>query len=152
MSWYFLDTSALFKRYINEPGSEGLNLLFGSDNVLTISSLTICEITANLRRLVDVDYIISEDEFIRLKEIFLGEIGAQLYDIIPFDKDILFSSLDICAQQFITPVDSIQLASALTMENPPTFVCCDKKLLHLAQHYGLQTLNPMDTAAEDLDA
>jgi PIN domain nuclease of toxin-antitoxin system len=52
----FLDTSALFKRYQVENGTEAVNELIekGAGN-LFISSLTIVEITSNLKRLCAVN-------------------------------------------------------------------------------------------------
>lgn len=40
---YFLDTSALFKRYMQEKGSDIVDELFKEENLLFISSITLCE-------------------------------------------------------------------------------------------------------------
>ncbi|MDI6711408.1 MAG: hypothetical protein QME76_12135 [Bacillota bacterium] len=41
---YFLDTSALFKRYVAETGSEGVARLFDGRDPLFISAVTLCEV------------------------------------------------------------------------------------------------------------
>ena len=52
---YFIDTSALFKRYVEEKGSETVNNIFAQSTGKYISSICLVEVVSNLRRLVDVD-------------------------------------------------------------------------------------------------
>lgn len=49
---YFIDTSALFKRYVEEAGSSTINRLLDSGAPCYISMATLTEVVANLRRLV----------------------------------------------------------------------------------------------------
>jgi len=61
---FFLDTSALFKRYQVENGTEVVNqLLEKGAGDLFISSLTIVEITSNLKRLCAIDKVTNEDQY-----------------------------------------------------------------------------------------
>ena len=141
---YFLDTSALFKRYVYEQGSGFMDRLFSEKSSIYISTVTLCEITSNLRRLVDIDNLISEKEFTTIKAVFLGDIGNEIIDIIDLTPSIILKSLDICSGEYVTPLDSIQLSSALSIAGKPIFVCSDIKLLRLAAKWGLQTVNPGD--------
>ena len=139
---YFLDTSALFKRYVQEEGSETVDVLFKEENILFISSVTICEVISNLRRLVDVDRLISEKEFDLIKATFLGEIADGLLELTQLTTNILLESLEIISKRYVTPLDAIQLATALSLPEKPVFVCADKKLLRIAEDCGLEVLNP----------
>jgi len=142
---YFLDTSALFKRYVLEKGSQVVNDLFNNQNAtIFISEVTLCEVISNLRRLVDVDKIITEDEFEELRATFLGDVGDEIFEIVELTSTIILTSLEICSKQYITPLDSIQLASALSFSEKPVFVCSDQKLLRLARKQGLITIDPMN--------
>jgi len=47
---YLIDTSTLFKRYINEPGTKKLDELFSTAGTFFISALTIVELISNLKR------------------------------------------------------------------------------------------------------
>ena len=141
---YFFDTSALFKRYVNETGSPVVNRLLDGGAPCYISMATLTEVVANLRRLVDVDQVISNDEFKQVKESFLGEIGAGTLRTVPLTPTIILTSLEICSLRYVTPLDAIQLISALSLGDKTFFVCSDLKLLHLAKYYGLQTLNPTE--------
>lgn len=139
---YFIDTSALFKRYVVEDGSKSIDLLFESKKVIFISSVTLCEVISNLRRLVDVDKIITEDEFNSLKATFLGDVGDEILTLIDMTTSILLMSLDIITEKYITPLDAVQLATALSLPEKPVFVCADKMLLRMAEKYGLSVRDP----------
>lgn len=53
---FFIDTSALFKRYQVEKGSDIVSdTLEKKDSELFISSLTVIEVVSNLKRLCDID-------------------------------------------------------------------------------------------------
>ena len=123
---------------------EALNRLLDGGALCYISMATLTEVVANLRRLVDVDQVISNDEFKQVKESFLGEIGAGTLGTVPLTPTIILTSLEICSLRYVTPLDAIQLSSALSLGEKTFFVCSDHKLLHLAKHYGLQTLNPAE--------
>lgn len=139
---FFLDTSALFKRYVPEKGSDVVDGLFELDTPLFISSVTLCEVVSNFRRLVDVDKIITEKEFKILKAAFLGEIGDGLLELVELTTSIFLDSLEIISKKYVTPLDSIQLASALSLPERPVFVCSDLKLVSLAKDYGLSIIKP----------
>jgi predicted nucleic acid-binding protein len=49
----YVDSSALLKRYIDEPDSEAAVLILRSDPVLVTSWLTVVEVRRNLARLLD---------------------------------------------------------------------------------------------------
>ncbi len=141
---YFIDTSALFKRYVEEQGSTLVNTLFKQGTGIYVSEITLCEVVSNLRRLVDIDSILNEKEFKVVKDTFLGEAGDEFFTIVEFTPAILIKSLDICTHKYITPLDAIQLASALSLPGETVFVCSDRKLLRVACEWGLETINPMD--------
>lgn len=138
----FLDTSALFKRYVLETGTDVVDELFSQKNTLLISTVTLCEVTSNLRRLVDVDQMLTVDEFTALKATFLGDIADGLLDLVHMSPDLILQGLEILSRQFVTPLDAIQLASALSLPQAPVFVCSDQKLSRLASEYGLNVLTP----------
>ena len=75
MNNYFIDTSALFKRYISEPGTEKIDTLFEGEGLLIISHLTMVEFISNLKRLLDVDKVLDNDLFNAIKSVFLNDIA-----------------------------------------------------------------------------
>lgn len=61
---FFIDTSALFKRYQPEKGTVSVSrVLEESNEPIFISSITVIEIISNLKRLCEVDKITTEEQF-----------------------------------------------------------------------------------------
>ncbi|MBT9172409.1 MAG: hypothetical protein DDT21_00790 [Syntrophomonadaceae bacterium] len=139
---FFLDTSALFKRYVSEQGTSAVEKIFIGENERLISEITLCEMIANLRRLVDIEKFLTEEDFLQVKSYFLGEISDGTISVVSLTSSVLLQGLEICSKQYVTPMDAIQLASALSLPEKPTFVCADQKLLRLASALGLKVLNP----------
>jgi len=143
MVTYFLDTSALFKRYISEEGSDAIANLFDSEGLLLISAVTLCETVSNLRRLSDIDKVIDEKEFEALRATFLGDVADGRLEVMELTTPIVLASLDIISSRFLTPIDALQIATALSLPEKPVFVCADQKLNQVAMEYGLPALDPL---------
>lgn len=67
---YFIDTGALFKRCVEESGSNIVNRLLEEEDSCYISILTLNEVISNFKRLVEIDGLLSDDEFKLVKGIF----------------------------------------------------------------------------------
>ncbi len=141
---YFIDTSALFKIFTDEPGSEVVSRVFSEKASRFISQLTITKVVSNLKRLAEIDHLITDSEFRQVLKAFLGDIaGGAIYSLDVTPKVVLLS-VDLCSEHYLTPIDVLQLATALSIKSSnPLFVCSDHKLVKVAESYGLQILNPL---------
>ncbi|TDA67734.1 MAG: PIN domain-containing protein [Clostridia bacterium] len=140
---FFFDTSALFKRYRWEEGSNVVAGILQQDAVFYISAITLCEVISNLRRLADVDGLISPQEFEVLRATFLGDVGERLFEVIEVTADIILTATDLASQKYIAPLDAIQIATALSVPEKPAFVCADQKLIRIAVASGLHVMDPL---------
>ncbi len=141
---YFFDTSAIFKRYADEPGAGIIKKIFEEKASRFISQLTIIEVVSNLKRLAGIDNIIDDAEFRQVVKIFLGEIAGGAIYTLDVTPQVVLLSVDLCSEHYLTPIDALQLATALSIKSSyPVFVCSDHKLIKVAAKYGLQTLNPL---------
>lgn len=87
---YFIDTSALFKRYQPEKGTVLVSQIFEAfDQPVFISSITIIEIISNLRRLFEVDRITTEGQFLQQRAFFYQDIGALGITILDITAETL---------------------------------------------------------------
>jgi len=139
----FIDTSALFKRYIPEKGTEQIDELFNIAENVYISDLTITEIISNLKRKSEVTREIDNDLYLSVKKEFLSDISQGNIQTVSVDSEIIIRSLVFIDKNHITPIDSIQLASASYLnseEKDIVFVCSDKKLAKLAEENKLTVL------------
>lgn len=141
---FFIDTSALFKRYQPEKGTAAVSqILEGHDQALYISSISIVEIISNLKRLYEIDKITTEDQFHQQRDFFYKDIVALNMTILDVTAEDVIKAEDLILKRYMKPVDSIQLAIALNMKTDDvSFVSADKKLCKIAVEEGLKTVTP----------
>lgn len=140
---YFIDTSALFKRYINENGTERIDTLFEEDAGYMVSNIAVVEFVSNLKRLVDIDKIIDFDTYISIKKELFNDIGEGIIEVVNISSDEIIAAIELIDNKYITPIDSIQLAFVIKMkemDENTVFVCSDKKLCSIAENYGIKVL------------
>jgi predicted nucleic acid-binding protein len=143
MDIYFLDTSALVKRYYEEAGTDTVDELITSGTPIAISSLSVVESTSAFRRKYNRDEI-TENEMNAL----IGEFFREALDeflIIPIEESLTGFSFDLVIEDDLRTLDSLQLSAALSLsteEGSPTFVCADQDLVSTANRRGLDTVNP----------
>lgn len=143
LSCCFIDTSALFKRYINEVGTDMIDSLFENAGLVIISNLTVVEFVSNLKRLVDIDKVIDNDVYDSIKFEFFNDIANKRIRVEPVSSLNIVTSVDLINKKYITPIDSLQLATVLNLkENCEniSFVCSDKKLCGLAENEGIRVV------------
>jgi predicted nucleic acid-binding protein len=144
---YYLDTSALVKLYVREPGTEQLLRLASeiTGNHLAILALAQVEIRSALRRRERAGEIagmvVSQllDRFQRhLESVFLKQIVTEA---------MLDVACDLVDRYSLFALDAIQLAGymALTASsgtNTPVFVSADQQLLRAAEAEYIPILDP----------
>lgn len=115
---YFVDTSALFKRYQPEKGTTIVSqILEASDEPIFISSITIVEIVSNLKRLCVIDKITTEEQFLKQRSFFYQDIDT-----------LGITILDMTAEDIIKILTFISLLKILsnglcTLINSPVLQC-----------------------------
>lgn len=139
----YLDSSALVKRYVEEDGSEKVNLLLGRSRVVSLSKLAYPEIlSAFARRYRGKE--ISKHDF--LKSIKSFEDDWDFFSIIEVQEELLpIMKLQI-ERHFLKGADSVHLASALwlkkVLKENITFIASDNHLLRAAKIECLTIINP----------
>jgi predicted nucleic acid-binding protein len=150
MATYFLDTSAIIKRYIFEPGQAWIlslcNPAQGHD--LYISQAALVEVVAAIcRRAREKSINIAERD--RLITVFRQD-SQESYNIWPVATDLYNAAGDLCRSHRLRAYDAVQLACVLALRQytlanqapEPIFVCADVGLLDIADVEGLQGENP----------
>ena len=143
MSNYFIDTSALFKRYILEEGTEKIDDIFKQGGTFYISDITIVEIISNLKRKNEISKELGRAVYKKIKSEFFSDIAAGNIKISSVTSRIIIEAINLIDQTYITPLDSVQLATALQLkaeQGDMIFICSDKKLAALAEKCGLKFL------------
>ena len=150
MGTYFLDTSAIVKRYFPEQGHDWVVALCdpARSHKLYISQAALVEVVASICRKTREQHItISERDM--LIDTFRQD-SQDTYGIsLVTAKTYVFAG-DLCRLHSLRAYDAVQLACALSLRDEalanqvsvPTFVCADINLINVAMAEGLSIENP----------
>ena len=150
MATYFLDTSAIVKRYILEQGQAWMLSLCdpAQGHDLYISQAALVEVVATICRRAR-EKSISMAERDRLITVFRQD-SVQGYNIWPVDTGLYNAAGDLCRSHRLRAYDAVQLACVLALRQfalannalEPIFVRADIGLLDVAGAEGVQVENP----------
>jgi uncharacterized protein len=146
LSIYFLDSSALAKRYIAEIGSGWMQKISrrSARHTLVISELATIEFVALLSRR-HRDKSISTKDFKLIEGLFFTHVRTQ-YQVIKTDTRAYQTARTLPPKHPLRTLDAIQLASAIVAQNiigkSIIFVSADNRLLNIAQAEGFSIDNP----------
>lgn len=150
MTIYFMDTSAIIKRYIVERGQEWILSICdpAQSHNLYISQAALVEVVATIcRRAREQSISIAERD--RLITVFRHDSRSS-YNIWPVTTDLYEAAGNLCRLHRLRAYDAVQLACLLALRQytsvnqapAPIFVCADFRLLDIAGAEGLQIENP----------
>ena len=147
---YFLDSSALVKRYVPETGSGWIQTLteISAENILIIARITWVEVLSALARrqregnltISDLNLVIQQLRF---------DLNTQ-YRVVELDQLLIEQAGQLITQFPLRAYDAIQLASGLRTHSAFAsatatsliFLTADAQLLTIAQSAGLTVDNP----------
>jgi hypothetical protein len=143
---YYVDTSALVKLYVCEPGTQRMIKLAdpSSGHTLAVLSLTRVEFRSAVRRR-ELSGDIPPDTAATL--IARMEQHLQnLYLAQPVTEAVIEEAAALVDRHALRAYDAMQLAGCLSLRprlsEAPSFVCSDRQLLHAAEREGLTILDP----------
>lgn len=150
MTAYFLDSSALVKRYVPETGSAWIRALSApqTGNLLFIARITWVEVLSALARREREGSLTPTDRTLILQR-FRSDLNNQ-YQVIELDSTLAVSAGQLVGQYPLRAYDAVQLASVLllqpafatTQSTSLIFLTADDRLSAVAQALGLLTDNP----------
>lgn len=146
MSVYFVDTSALAKRYIAEVGSAWMRSLAHpiAGHTIVISRLTTVEFVSALARRQRENSITTAD-FVMLRGAFIKHTERH-YRVINLHKAVLAEARDLVVRYPLRALDAVQLACALTAARGlsvyPIFLSADPRLLTAVTTEGFTVDDP----------
>jgi hypothetical protein len=146
LALYFLDTSALVKLYVQEPGTDRLlPLISGQPGnrfaVLVISQVELRSAVRRRQRAGDIDVgvaaAILESVQSHMETRFIRQV---------INDTVIETALEMVDRYALRAYDAIQLAGCLvlcaTAAEAFTFVCSDHRLLEAAQSEQLRVFDP----------
>jgi uncharacterized protein len=147
LALYYLDTSALVKLYVLEPGTDQLLELANnlSENRFAVLAMSPVEARSAIRRRERQGDIDSTTATLILDT--LQQHAQFLFLRQPLTDAVLDGALEIIDRYALRAYDAIQLAGCLALKitagpDYPTFVCSDQQLLDAARSELLAVLDP----------
>ena len=158
MTDYYLDASALVKRYAGELGSAWIRQITDpvAENTVLLAEIALAEVAAALAAKHRAPGGITRQQRDRALSRFLQDCDEHFL-LLPVDRPVIDRAVELTQTHRLRGYDAVQLATALVTGealksqnlSPPVFVAGDDDLLIAAQAEGLPTDNPLDHA--DLD-
>ena len=152
MTHYYLDSSALVKRYAAETGSAWVTALCTptTGHTVNIVRITGAEMIAALFRRVQIGSLTLPDAQLAAAR-FRRDLSSR-YEIIEVTESLVDAAMRLAETRALRGYDSVQLAAALELQSvrtafalpPLTFVCADHRLNTVASAEGLLVENPND--------
>lgn len=150
MTSYYLDASALVKRYVNETGSRWLREIVAPERapLLFTSRMTIIEVVSAFTRRVR-DGSLTRADFALARDAFRSDCLND-YQIMPPSIEIVDQACHLLEQYPLRAYDATHLATALSVQaflakkDYPalTFLSADQRLNHAAMSEDLGVDDP----------
>ena len=148
MSVYFLDTSALVKRYVAETGSQAVAEIANGPNVcIIIADITRAEFVSALARRAREGGI-SHEQRQTVKSAFAAHLLHD-YLIAPLQGAHVTAACGLIERHALRAYDGVQLAVALSVRDllavgadVPAFLSADPRLNAAARAEGLLVVEP----------
>jgi predicted nucleic acid-binding protein len=145
MGLLFFDTSALVKRYYEEPGTDRVDELIEGEDTVVISSLSIIETVSAFRRKYNRGHL-AEEHMNDLLSAFFQE-ALDDFVIVPMEDSVVGFSFDLVLEDDLRTLDSLQLSAALAVaesEDDVAFVSAATELTEIAARWELNAINPVN--------
>ncbi len=151
MTHYYLDTSALVKRYVTETGTIWITTLYKDlTNNLYTNPISSVEAIAAFHLRVRTGTLLAT-EATRISQQVRKEFQAR-YRFVSLSTEVINIGLDLAEQYPLRGYDAVQLASALFLNRlrvaesflPIIFLSADERVNKVAVAEGLTVENPND--------
>ena len=150
MTVYFLDSSALVKRYIAEVGTAWIQILTDAEtgNLLFMARIAWIEVLSAFARR-QREGLLNRADVNELMMAFRSHLNHQ-YEMVEVDAALAETAGQLAMQHPLRAYDAVQLAGALRVQtalgqgeaSTLMFISADERLLAVARTMGLATDNP----------
>ena len=158
MTDYFLDASAVVKRYADEAGSAWVRQITDpqAQNTLLLAEITLAEVTAALAAKQRAPKGFTLEQRNRVLSRFFQDCDEH-FTLVSIDRSVIDRAVDLAQRHRLRAYDAVQLAtafeaSAITQAQalpPLTFVAADTDLLTAAVAEHLSVEIPLNYAHLD---
>jgi hypothetical protein len=130
----FLDSSALAKRYVQEPGSDRVEEILSSASSLCVSVICVPEVVSALCRRRREGKV-SQQQYSKAKQALFEDIEDA--SVVNVTDKVVARAVELLERRPLRPSDSLHIASAAEW-SAELFVSADERQCAAARGYGLQ--------------
>lgn len=130
----FLDSSALAKRYVQEPGSDRVEEILSAASSLGISVICVLEIVSALCRRRREGKL-SKQQYLKAKQALFGDIEDT--SVVNVTDQVIARAVELLEGWPLRSSDSLHIASAAEW-SAELLVSADQRQCAAARGYGLQ--------------
>ena len=130
----FLDSSALMKSYLPEPGTDRVLALCAEAQEVIVSVLAVPEGISTLNR-VRRQKLISDEDYDALKTTLMNDVGNST--VVPLSPSIVTQAVMCLERAPLRGCDAVHVAAALETA-PELFVTGDRRQSSAARELGLK--------------
>jgi len=150
---YYVDASAMVKRYANEPGSTWIRQITDpqAQNTILLAEITLAEAAAALAAKHRAPGGITEEQRNRVLSRFLQDCEEH-FVLLTVDRSVIDRAVELVQRHRLRAYDAVQLATALVAgeivqsQSLPAFVfvAADRDLLTAAAAERFSNENPLN--------
>ncbi|OGW84224.1 MAG: hypothetical protein A3C47_06300 [Omnitrophica bacterium RIFCSPHIGHO2_02_FULL_51_18] len=126
---YFIDTSSLFKKYIDEHGSDEFGELVSKASEIAVSPIAWIEMNAAIAKALRRKLLTSENAQ-RLQSEMRRDFS--FFSVLAWNENLENKTVEIIFQHALKTMDAIQLASGF-LSDSGIFVTSDRQLYRAAK-------------------
>jgi predicted nucleic acid-binding protein len=138
----YFDTSALVKRFVEEPGSDVVRRFVLGEAPVATAKITYAEVYSGFTRKWKEGHLSSSDYDMVCRDF---EADWDSYVRVELSDEILLTSRDVIRRHGLRGFDAIHLASAIhlmtALEERIDFAAADRRLLEAAEAEGLRSID-----------
>lgn len=135
VSRFLMDTSALYKRYSQERGSEQVGALVERARELVVAAHCKVEITSALNRQRH-EGLVSADDYLRIMAVVQQHFGA--FSRVELDRRVEALAIAVMERSRLRAMDALHVAAA-QVAAVDLFVTADRRQAQAAEAAGLAT-------------
>jgi predicted nucleic acid-binding protein len=130
----FFDSSALAKRYVQEPGTDQVEEILFSASSLGISVICVAEITSALCR-HRRERKLSQQQYLKAKQALFEDIEDA--SVVNITNEVMARAVELLERWPLRSSDALHIASAAEWSGE-LFVSADDRQCAVARAYGLR--------------
>ena len=125
-----MDSSALVKKYVNEPESDVARRYISSTTELITARHSTIEVRSTLSR------VLKGKALMRARDALAHDLAA--FDFVELDRELCAAAVAIVDETPVGTLDALHIAAALRIKEPElSFLTFDKRQTETARNLGL---------------